>query len=259
VSFFHLLLFHKLMPAAVEHFLWRQHCLRALANILTGPTRRHVRVQIVVDLGDVVVNNHFAMIASSLAFDLTNTHTFRLQLRLQTGLVIHGIVEMVASDVHNELARATRVIRSLALLTVQHLHRALTEILADFVRIGIRVVGELGVDGVDVRVDDVDAALHFAGGEAVLGQLIALVDQLHLQRRLVREHIVEVTFGDADDDLAGTARVVRRLATLARHSWGSRRIRALMNVGASLHGGFIRVHIVEDGVNVCVDDLCAMV
>lgn len=127
------------MPAAIEHFLkverrhdekcsastrthlWRQHCLRALANILTRPTRRHVRVQIVVDLGDIVVNNHFAMIASSLAFDLTNMHTFRLQLRLQTGLVIDGVVEMVASDVHNELASATRVIRSLALLTVQHL------------------------------------------------------------------------------------------------------------------------------------------
>lgn len=83
-------------------------------------------------------------------------------------------------------------------------------------RIGVWIVGELGVDGVDVRVDDVDAALHFAGGEAVLGQLIALVDQLHLQRRLVREHIVEVTLGDADDNLAGTARIVRRLATLAR-------------------------------------------
>lgn len=154
------------------------------------------------------------------------------------------------------------------------LHLAFAQIPAHLVGIGVRVVDQLVVDGRHVIVDDGDAILHLAGRITVLGQLVALVDQLCLQRRLIGEHIVEVPLGDANDDLAGHARIVRLTAeTAMRHLLHLESVfitspsspsfhyhsGALANVLTGLQRRLVSVHVVVDGVNVSVDNLLARI
>jgi len=113
------------------------------------------------------------------------------------------VVEVVASDVDDDLARSTLPVR----LTL-HAHCALLQIGANLARTGGRVVHQLGIDGGHVSIDECNAALNFGIGETVLGQIATLHVQLSLERALVGEVVVEVALGDSDQDFTCAASVM---------------------------------------------------
>jgi len=77
----------------------------ALLTILASLTGRFIRLHVLPDRANVVVDDHLAVIAGFLALDLTDVVTLSHELRLKRGLVGNVVVVVVAGDVNDRLTR----------------------------------------------------------------------------------------------------------------------------------------------------------
>jgi len=150
-------------------------------------------------------------------------------LRLERGLVGNVVVEVVASDVNDDLTRAA-VVRLLT-LDARRLHRALFAILTSLT--GSFIAGHITENRVNVGVDDHRAVSAFI--RVVSTNVRTLRQELRLERVLVGNVVVEVVASDVDYSLAEAA-VVRLLTLHAMYELGHLRS-ALLQIGAN----FLRI------------------
>jgi hypothetical protein len=192
--------------------------LRALVEILAAFTRRKVGVlvQLHEDGVNVIVNGRLAILGFLRRVAVIDqVLTLHVELSLESGLIGDIVVEVVLSDVDDDFAGAARIVH-LTLLTLRH-HRALFAVQAGLMAwlAGAQIV----VDCIDELINEICAVcarlLSFD-----LANTRALPLELHLERILVSDIVVEVVTSDVHDDLARTALI--RLAALrepaAEHS-----------------------------------------
>jgi len=131
---------------------------RALFAILTSLTGSFIRLHVLPDGVDVVGDDRLAVIASRLAFDLTDVVAFSHELRLKRALVGNVVVVVVAGDVNDRLARTAVAVSSLTLHALDYFYiRALHNILACLT--GTFIGAHVSENLVNIVVDEVRAVL----------------------------------------------------------------------------------------------------
>jgi len=87
----------------------------ALLTILASLTGRFIRLHVLPDGANVVVDDHLAVIAGLLALDLTDVVALSYELLLKRALVGNVVVVVVAGDVNDRLTRTAVAVSSLTL------------------------------------------------------------------------------------------------------------------------------------------------
>jgi hypothetical protein len=132
-----------------------------LVDVRAGLTGGVVRAHVLEDLGNVVGDDHLAMVGCSLAFGLNQMLALDQQLSLECSLVGDVVVEVMASDVDDSFTSAAVLLGALALLALEGRHHccawwALLDIFAGMAR-GVAGGGHILEDLVNVLVDDLRA------------------------------------------------------------------------------------------------------